>query len=97
MTDSQTAAVEEISQAAAEEASDQLLLVCWPAAEVSRSAAGEVEGSAEEPVAALKTAVAQLELVSSAAQAAEAGRRTAEAGEDAPEVGTAGVGAVLNG
>ena len=90
MTDSQTAAVEEISQAAAEEASDQLLLVCWPAAE-------EVEGSAEEPVAALKTAVAQLELVSSAAQAAEAGRRTAEAGEDAPEVGTAGVGAVLNG
>ena len=42
-------------------------------------------------MAALKTAVAQLELVSSAAQAAGAGRRTAEveADEDAPEVGTA--------
>ena len=53
-----------------------------------------VEGSAEEPVAALKTAAAgiQLEqLVSSAAQAAAAEWKTAEAevGEDAPEVGTA--------
>ena len=55
-----------------------------------------VEGSAEEPVAALKTAAAgiQLEqLALSAAQAAEAAAewKTAEAevGEDAPEVGTA--------
>ena len=50
--------------------------------------AEEVEGSAEELVAALKTAAAQLELALSAAQA---GRRTveAEAGEDAPEAGTA--------
>ena len=51
-------------------------------------------------MAALKTAAVELELVLSAVQAAaEAGRRTvvAEADEDAPEVGTAGVGAVLNG
>ena len=54
--------------------------------------AEEVEGSAEELVAALKTAAVDLELVLSAAQtAAEVGRRTveAEADEDAPEVGTA--------
>ena len=53
-----------------------------------------VEESAEEPVAALKTAAAGIELeqqASSAAPAAEAERKTAEAevGEDAPEVGTA--------
>ena len=59
-----------------------------------------VEGSAEEPVAALKTAVAglELELASSAALVAAAERETAEveADEDAPEVGAAaGVGAVL--
>jgi len=69
------------------------VLVCWPAAEVLQSAE-VVEGSAEEPVAALKTAAAgiQLEhLASSAAQAAEAEGKTAEVevGEDAPEVGTA--------
>ena len=57
-----------------------------------------VEGSAEELVEVLKTVVAgiELELVLSAAPAA-AERRAAVADEDVPEVGTAGVGAVLDG
>ena len=57
-----------------------------------------VEGSAEELVEVLKTVVAgiELELVLSVAPAA-AERKTAGAvaDEDAPEAGTAGVGAVL--
>ena len=75
---------------ALEEASELLLLVWWPAAEV-------VEGSAEELVEVLKTVVAgiELELVLSVAPAAAAERKAAVADEDAPEVGTAGVGAVL--
>lgn len=52
-----------------------------------------VEGSAEEPVVALKTAAAgiQLEQLALSAAQAAAERKTAEAevGEDAPEVGTA--------
>ena len=73
-----------------------MLLVWWPAAEV-------VEGSAEELVEVLKTVVAgiELELVLSVAPAAAAAAERKAAGavadEDAPEVGTAGVGAVLNG
>ena len=74
-----------------------MLLVWWPAAEV-------VEGSAEELVEVLKTVVAGIELelvlsVAPAAAAAAAERKTAGvvADEDAPEVGTAGVAAVLNG
>ena len=57
-----------------------------------------VEGSAEEPVAALKTAAAGIELelaLSAAPAAAEWKTAEAEVGEDAPEAGTAGVGAVL--
>ena len=74
-----------------------MLLVWWPAAEV-------VEGSAEELVEVLKTVVAgiELELVLSVAPAAAAAAAAAErktagavADEDAPEAGTAGVGAVL--
>ena len=62
-----------------------------------------VEGSAEELVEVLKTVVAgiELELVLSVAPAAAAAAERKAAGavadEDAPEVGTAGVGAVLNG
>lgn len=59
-----------------------------------------VEGSAEELVEVLKTVVAgiELELVLSVAPAAAAAERKtagAVADEDAPEAGTAGVGAVL--
>lgn len=62
-----------------------------------------VEGSAEELVEVLKTVVAGIELelvlsVAPAAAAAAAERKTAGAAvadEDAPEAGTAGVGAVL--
>ena len=55
-----------------------------------------VEGSAEELVEVLKTVVAgiELELVLSVAPAA-ADRKAAGADEDAPEAGTAGVGAAL--
>ena len=62
-----------------------------------------VEGSAEELVEVSKTVVAgiELELVLSVAPAAAAAAERKAAGavadEDAPEVGTAGVGAVLNG
>ena len=57
-----------------------------------------VEGSAEELVEVSKTVVAgiELELVLSVAPAA-AERKAALADEDVPEVGTAGVGAVLDG
>ena len=60
-----------------------------------------VEGSAEELVEVLKTVVAgiELELVLSVAPAAAAAAERKAAGavadEDAPEAGTAGVGAVL--
>ena len=56
-----------------------------------------VEGSAEELVEVLKTVVAgiELELVLSVAPAAAAAAAGAVADEDAPEAGTAGVGAVL--
>ena len=62
-----------------------------------------VEGSVEELVEVSKTVVAgiELELVLSVAPAAAAAAERKAAGavadEDAPEVGTAGVGAVLNG